>query len=250
MLNKIAKAGLYALALVLIGWTGYRTTHLLQLTTDNPVVPYLGLAVFDGGLLVWTYYFLHGAEGTAQRAVALSGGLLNLVLVALATAADVWLGGQTLVSVAPDYGTLALWLVAGATALNLALMWLAHVTEPAVIREMRLRDAKDKILEEAHRQLKLKTDEVAAQVADVVASEMVGDAVRALIGNRRPGETARPASHQLPSAPVMAYNAAPPAQEPALQAQPVTVPPTPAASRNGSGRKPKEDAAGPKSPDR
>lgn len=220
MFKWISTAALYLLAAVLVGWTGYRTTHLLSLTTSSQIVPLLGLAVFDGGLVVWTYYFLHGAEGKAQRAVALLAGLLDLALVALATVADVWLGGQTLVQLAPEYGEWALWLISGATAANLMLMWLAHVTDPSAIREMRLRDAKDKILEEAYRQLQAKTDDIAGQVADTVSAGMVNDAVLALTGSKKPTSAPQTpqAASSAPALPAPMPEAAPHAEPPALPA--------------------------------
>lgn len=192
---------LYALAAVLIGWTGYRTYHLLSLTTANPIVPFLGLAVFDGGFVVWTFYFLNGAEGASQRGTAFGASLLNLLLVALATVADVWLGGQTLVQVDPQYGTWALWLISGATGLNLFLMWLAHMTDPNAQRQMKMREAQDKILEETYRQLDAKTDDIAAQVADVMSGRMVDSAVASLLGDkaRAKGKAVAPVQSEQPA---------------------------------------------------
>lgn len=177
----IARMLFYLVALVVVGWTGYRTWHIMSLVTpDSQVVPWLGLAVFDGGLVVWTLYYLKAAEGSPQRATALVGSLIDMVFVFLASGADVWLGGQRLATVPEEYGTYTLWLVVIATAANVFLLWLAHVTDPAARQEMRLRSAQDQIIDKAYDILRHKVDVLAVDLADRMSGVMMAQIVAGL----------------------------------------------------------------------
>lgn len=84
------------ISVVIFLWTAYLTTSFLSmvLPTSFWVVPYLGLVVFDGGMIGWmTVYLPH--QGSMQRAIALGLTIFNLIGVGLMTIAEIVLGGQT-----------------------------------------------------------------------------------------------------------------------------------------------------------
>lgn len=185
ILKFVFRALLIVLALVLVAWSGYRTYDLLAYTTgDSLIIPLLGLAVFDGGFVIWTFYFLYSAEGLTQRAVALVASMTNMILVIGASAADIWLNSVKLTGAPPEtwWGEAATWLIVFATGANIVLMWLAHMTEPSAQHEMRMRSMQDKIREEAYRQLENKVSSIAGRVADHLSDQLRDDAVRGVNG--------------------------------------------------------------------
>ena len=88
----IAKLVFYSLALVLFAWTASLTRSFLQVALpEKPVVAWLGLAVFDIGMLAWLIVFIYYAEGTAQSAISLIGVVLDFVGVAVMVWSEIML---------------------------------------------------------------------------------------------------------------------------------------------------------------
>ncbi len=171
----------YTFAAILLAWTGYRTWHILSLTTDNAIVPFLGLGLFEGGMVAWLLFALFRAEGITQRAVAFGASLLDMVAVIGATASGIYLDSQLLAAIDRQWiGMIVNWIIVVATIINVLAMWVAHVTEPEMIRRMTMRSVQDSILAETQRQLQAATPKIAARAAQIVSKTTLTEAVRQL----------------------------------------------------------------------
>lgn len=202
MWKIIARSVFYLLAAVTVTWTGSLTySFVLSILPNMPITAILSLVVFDVGMLAWLTVFLHYSEGAGQRAVALVGTLFDFAGVALMSVAEIFLGGQTLVAAPEHLGEYALWGVGIWTTANVGLVLVFHLLAPTARREMALKDAQDAITEQAFQQLKVRTNEIAEQVASKLSTAMVEEAIRELLA----GNSLKASKGQLMS--MHTYNA-------------------------------------------
>lgn len=146
-----------------------------------------GLALFDAGAVGWALFFSNGATGGAQRAVAFVASLACLILTITGAAMHLLLVQKLIV--APEWaGQAAMFTIIAALAINIASGYAAHMFDPAVSREMKLRAAADEIFEEATKQLKTKTKQIAGSVAESLSDEMRDDVIRIALGATAGGD--------------------------------------------------------------
>lgn len=182
MLNRtIAKYLFYAVAIVLFTWTASLTVSFLQSVLPNSfwAVPYLGLVIFDGGLIAWMFVFLSHAEGAIQRATALILTIVNLLGVGLMVVAEILLDGQSLTAAPESLGTIAVWAVGIWTILNVAGVVLFHIGDNNARREMAIQAEKDAVFEGALKELgKIRSAnqaQLAQELSSVMFSKLVSD---------------------------------------------------------------------------
>jgi hypothetical protein len=194
MWKFIAKLTFYGIALVTLCWTGFLTYSFVSKTLSNlgPVIPALSLIVFDGGMISWLVVFLHHAEGAGQRGLAIGLTLFDLIGVGLMAFSEILLGGQTMIAAPVELANWALYGIAIWTIGNVAGVVLFHLFDPVAQREMALKDAQDTVLAQTFEQLKIKTANIAAEVADRLSTDMVNDTVRELTS----GKTVKPEYRQ------------------------------------------------------
>ena len=98
MQKTIAKGLFYAVATILILWTGSLTYAFVAtaLPQAHWLVPLFALVVFDVGTLAWLKAYLDLAEGSGQRALALIMCIFDFLGVGLMVLAEILLGGQDL----------------------------------------------------------------------------------------------------------------------------------------------------------
>ena len=136
---------------VILLWTGYLTTSFLSTVLPAAfwIVPYLGLVVFDGGMIGWMFVYLYLAEGSMQRSIALGLTVFNLIGVGLMTIAEIVMGGQTLAEVPAMLGTVAIWAVGIWTFVNVAGIIAFHLSSPDAKIAAAIQEEKDAVVEEA-----------------------------------------------------------------------------------------------------
>ena len=146
-----AKVVFGLLSAVILLWTGSLTVSFLSGVLPGTfwAVPYLGLVVFDGGMIGWLVVYLYNAEGSMQRTIALGLTLFNLLGVGLMTVAEIVLGGQTL-TVAPEMlGTAAIWGIGVWTFVNVAGIIAFHLSSPDARIAAAIQEEKDAVVDEA-----------------------------------------------------------------------------------------------------
>lgn len=162
---------LYAFALVVVFWTASLTVSLVsRLLPGDPITPYFALALFDGGALIWLVVFIAKARGLMQRGVSILMMSLDLVGVVLISIAELFLGGQNLVAIPENLGRIAIWTVGGWTALNLVALYVFHITDPAVNREIELQTQQDKIESEAMKQARAQLEGLSIDLGNRLAA--------------------------------------------------------------------------------
>jgi hypothetical protein len=172
VMKKVATFLFYALAVIIYLWTASLTLDLLMMIMPNdPITPFLGLALFDVGALIWLLVFLFNAQGLSQRAVALIGFAVDFIGTVAMVAADLFLSGQNMADV-PEFlsnGT-PVYILVGATAFNLFLIYVYHITDPNHSKEIEIQTevdvAAEEGLKEARRQLKDRRGELGGLIAN------------------------------------------------------------------------------------
>jgi hypothetical protein len=136
------------ISVVIFLWTAYLTTSFLSMVLPSSfwVVPYLGLVVFDGGMIGWMFVYLYLAEGSMQRSIALGLTIFNLIGVGLMTIAEIVLGGQTFTAAPEMLGTVAIWGVGIWTFVNVAGIVAFHLSSPDARLRRRFRKRKTRLL--------------------------------------------------------------------------------------------------------
>ena len=164
---------------VILLWTAYLTTSFLSMVLPASfwIVPYLGLVVFDGGMIGWLTVYLYMAEGAMQRAIALGLTLFNLLGVGLMTIAEIVLGGQTFTAAPEMLGTVAIWGVGIWTFVNVAGIVAFHLSSPDARIAAAIQDEKDAIVEDALTDLRNRRGENAA----VLGAYMGGGMFKTLV---------------------------------------------------------------------
>lgn len=145
---KIAYLVLWGVILSLLGYTAARTLDFLSLSfgPTQQVMPWLGLAAFDGGSLGWYIFFKYSARGW-QRGFSFLMVFVCLSGVCICTYADTFMvashnGLVTLpIGIANNalVGTVVIILV------NVVMCFITHMVHPEAIRQWKVESAHDKI---------------------------------------------------------------------------------------------------------
>ena len=139
MKQKMALALVTLMGLALLGYTALRTLDLIQLTlpANQQVVGYLALVAFDGGLVGWTLFYLHGAKGAWQRGIAALMILVSLVGVLIAFGVDTFYQSAargTIAEIDPQMVTTAIWGMVIIIGTNVAAVTAIHLMDPEARR--------------------------------------------------------------------------------------------------------------------
>jgi len=170
MKQKMALALVTLMGLALLGYTALRTLDLIQLTlpANQQVVGYLALVAFDGGLVGWTLFYLHGAKGAWQRGIAALMILVSLVGVLIAFGVDTFYQSAargTIAEIDPQMVTTAIWGMVIIIGTNVAAVTGIHLMDPEARRLQAEEEARDKITEAALRQIASSAESLASELA-------------------------------------------------------------------------------------
>ncbi len=195
------------ISVVILLWTGYLTTSFLSMVLPASfwVVPYLGLVVFDGGMIGWMFVYLYLAEGSMQRTIALGLTVFNLIGVGLMTIAEIVLGGQTFTAAPEMLGTVAIWGVGIWTFVNVAAIVGFHLSSPDARIAAAIQEEKDAVVDEALTDLsnrrsdnaKLLSSQLGAGMYKTLVSELGADRD----GDGLPDVAERPSNRRTPATP-------------------------------------------------
>lgn len=162
------------ISVVILLWTASLTVSFLSsvLPSSFWAVPYLGLVVFDGGMIGWMIVYLYNAEGSAQRTLAIGLTVFNLIGVGLMTVAEIVLGGQTLTETPAMLGTAAIWGIGIWTFVNVAGIVAYHLSSPDARIAAAIQDEKDALVGEALANMRDRRHANAAQLSAAMGSQM------------------------------------------------------------------------------
>lgn len=180
MKHRLALILLTAMGLTLLGYTALRTLDLIQLTlaASQQTIGYLALVAFDGGLIGWTLFLLHGAQGAWQRAISALMIVVSLAGVVLGFTADTLYQAAargTLLSVDARLIETAVYGMAAIIGLNIAAVTATHLTDPAARRAQAEEEAQDKITDAAITAISKNADALAAELAPKLGEDWLAD---------------------------------------------------------------------------
>ncbi len=162
------------ISLIMLLWTASLTVSFMQgvLPGSFWAVPYLSLVVFDGGMVGWLIVYLHNAEGSMQRTIALGLTVFNLLGVGLMTIAEIVLSGQALTAAPEMLGTAAIWGVGIWTFVNVAAIVGYHLSSPDARIAAAIQEEKDAVIDEALTDLRSRRQDNAARLSRQIGSGM------------------------------------------------------------------------------
>lgn len=171
------------IAVALFTWTAYLTVSFLNMALPAAfwIAPYLGLVVFDAGMLGWLAVFLYLAEGATQRAVAIGLTIFNLLGVGLISMAEIILGGQTLTATPAGLGTAAIWGVGIWTFINVAAIIAYHISSPEARLAAAIQDEKDEVTNMALQNMKARREQNALALSEQMGAGMYNTLVNELM---------------------------------------------------------------------
>jgi hypothetical protein len=182
MHKSIAKGLFYGMATVLILWTASLTYMFVAtaLPQAHWLVPLFALVIFDVGMLAWLKVFLDYAQGSGQRALALTLCLFDFLGVGLMVLAEILLGGQTLVTPPENLGEYAIWGIAIWTVVNVGGVLILHMLEPSARRKIVLQGEMDLVFDEALKKLSGRRAAIGGELSDRLADGLLAQLVAGL----------------------------------------------------------------------
>lgn len=173
---------------LVLGFTGYQTYSLLAEVSGNPLIAWLGLALFEGGMLYWWFEFQKEAEGIGQLALSLLLFVFGLFLVAGST--GLHLGAIDAAALGANTPAK---LVTIAAIINLIGKTLYPLFSPATFSHIWTRALEGVVMAKAYNAAQVKTDVLAQTLADTVGNEMVRRlTVQILTGHQLPHQAGTP----------------------------------------------------------
>jgi hypothetical protein len=175
MSRTLAKGLFYGLVVVLFLWTASLTYSFVASALPNLhwTVPLFALVVFDVGTIAWMIVFLDYAQGSGQRAVALVLCLFDFLGVGLMVLAEIFLGGQSLVTPPENLGEYAIWGIGIWTVANVGGVIAFHLLHPESRQKMAIRNEMDLVFAEALKKLSAKRAAVGGQLSDQISEGML-----------------------------------------------------------------------------
>ena len=179
MKQKMATALVTLMGISLLGYTASRTLNFIRMTLppDQHDTAYLALVAFDGGLLLWTAFYLHGAKGPWQRGIAALMIVVSLVGVLIGFGADTLYTatGFGLAKMTAGDAQSAIWGMVIIIGLNVAAVTLTHMTHPDALRAQAEEEAHDRITMATLEQIKQNATQLAAELAPQLAGKWTDD---------------------------------------------------------------------------
>ena len=179
MKQKMATALVTLMGISLLGYTASRTLNFIRMTLppDQHDTAYLALVAFDGGLLLWTAFYLHGAKGPWQRGIAALMIVVSLVGVLIGFGADTLYTatGFGLAKMTAGDAQSAIWGMVIIIGLNVAAVTVTHMTHPDALRAQAEEEAHDRITMATLEQIKQNATHLAAELAPQLAGKWTQD---------------------------------------------------------------------------
>ncbi|MBK9053320.1 MAG: hypothetical protein IPL78_21195 [Chloroflexi bacterium] len=180
-------------AALVIGFTGYQTYSLLSEVSGNPLIAWLGLALFEGGMLYWWFVFQKEAEGIGQLALSLLLFVFGLALVAGST--GLHLGA---IDAAAFGANTPAKLVTIAAIINLIGKTLYPIFSPTTFGHIWERALEGVVMAKAYKAAQGKADDMAEKLADNVGNEIVRRLTVSVLTNHQLRHEAEKAPLALP----------------------------------------------------
>jgi hypothetical protein len=173
MKKWIASAVFSLLGLVVIGFSVKLAYDVMViLFPRDPVLKFMALALFDGGVIGWLLAYVAKAKGTPQRGISLLMTVLNFLGVAAMAVSGIYLGGQTLADVPPWVGDTVVVVTIIATVLNAGAYYYYHANDPETLEEIQAQELEDTLNETAMDQARYQVERKAQELGAIMANRV------------------------------------------------------------------------------
>jgi type II secretory pathway component PulJ len=173
MKKWIASAVFGLLGLVVIGYSIKLAYDVMAILFPNdPVLKFMAIALYDGGVIGWLLAYIAKAKGTPQRGISLLMTVLDFIGVAAMAIAGIYLGGQTLADVPEWVGGLVVVATIIATVLNAGAYYFYHANDPDVIEAIQAQELEDTLNEEALDQARFQVERKARELGAIMANRV------------------------------------------------------------------------------
>jgi hypothetical protein len=174
----------FTMITVLIGlMSSYTITFVGKLFPSDWIKQWGSLVIFDAGAVIWFLVFMFKAKGAGQRGTSLLGLVIDFIGGVILAGAEIFTAAETYLS----NPTTAAWLRETATyvlmiwlAINIALTYIFHITDPKTQQDMRARNIQDQITDKALDMAEAKVNMISAQLADELSDGMKLDVLAQL----------------------------------------------------------------------
>jgi hypothetical protein len=161
------------LGLVVIGFSIKLAYDVMVILFPNdPVLKFMAIALFDGGVIGWLLAYTTKAKGTPQRGVSLLLTVLDFIGVAAMAIAGIFMGGQTLANIPAWVGMTVVIVTIAATVLNAGGYYYYHANAPEVIEAIQMQELEDGLNEEALDQARYETERKAREMGAILANRV------------------------------------------------------------------------------
>lgn len=175
MKQKMASALITIMGVALLLYTSLRTLSFIRLTLprESQDTGYLALVSFDGGVLLWTLFYLHGARGPWQRGISALMVVVDLIGVIVGFGADtLWTAsGYGLSQMTRESAQTAILAMVSIIALNVVAVIACHLTSPDALLAQAHEEAQDRITTATLEQIGHNATQLAAEVAPQLAAD-------------------------------------------------------------------------------
>lgn len=157
----------------IIGYTIKLTFDTMKILFPNdPILQYVAIALYDGGVIHWLTTYIARAKGTPQRGISLLMTVLDFLGVVAMVIAGIYLSGQTLASIPPWVGGAVVVVTIIASALNAGAIYFFHANDPKTIEEIQAQELEDNLNEEALDQARYQVERKAQELGAIMANRV------------------------------------------------------------------------------
>ena len=161
------------LGIVVIGFSIKLSYDVMAILFPNdPVLKFMAIALFDGGVIGWLLAYVAKAKGTPQRGVSLLMTVLDFLGVATMAIGGIYLSGQTLADIPKWVGDTVVVVTIIATVLNAGAYYYYHANDPATREEIQAQELEDDLNEEAMDQARFQVERKAQELGAIMANRV------------------------------------------------------------------------------
>jgi hypothetical protein len=167
--------GLVALifGISIIGFTIKLTYDVMAILFPNdPILRWVSIALYDGGVIAWLLTYIARAKGTPQRGISLVMTVADFLGVVAMVIGGIYLSGQTLADIPPWVGSAVVNITIIAATLNAGAIYFYHANDPDVIESIQTQELEDTLQEEALEQARMQVERSAQALGAIIANRV------------------------------------------------------------------------------
>lgn len=157
----------------IIGFTIKLTYDVMAiLFPQDPILRWVSIALYDGGVIAWLLTYIARAKGTPQRGISLVMTVADFLGVVAMVIGGIYLSGQTLASIPPWVGSAVVNITIIAATLNAGAIYFYHANDPVVIEQIQTQELEDTLNEEALDQARFQVERKAQELGAIMANRV------------------------------------------------------------------------------